>query len=53
MVRPRWHDAVLVAAIVALLVVGVWSLWGDEVRSVLHLGPGSADAVAPIAQGQT
>jgi len=53
MVRPRWHDAVLVAAIVALLVAGVWSLWWDEVRSVLHLGPGSADAVAPIAQGQT
>jgi hypothetical protein len=53
MSRPRWHDAVLVAAIVGLLVAGIWSLWGDEVRSVLHLGPGSADAVAPIAQDQT
>jgi hypothetical protein len=53
MVRPRWHDAVLVVAIVGLLVAGIWSLWWDEVRSVLHLGPGSADVVAPIAQGQT
>jgi len=53
MVRPRWHDALIVSAIVGLLVVGVWSLWWDDVRSVLRLGPGSADVPAPIAQGQT
>jgi hypothetical protein len=53
MVRPRWHDAVLVAAVLGLLVVGVWSLWWDDVRVILHLGPGSADAPAPVARGQT
>ena len=61
MVRPRWHDALLVvavlgllvAAVVGLLVAGVWSLWWDDVRSILRLGPGSGDAAPPIAQGQT
>jgi hypothetical protein len=53
MVRPRWHDAVIVSAIIALLAAGVWSLWWEDVRSVLHLDPGSAEAPAPLAQGQT
>ncbi|NVB79314.1 MAG: hypothetical protein HOV81_13040 [Kofleriaceae bacterium] len=39
MVRPRWHDALIVSAIVALLAVGVWALWWDDVRGLLHLGP--------------
>jgi hypothetical protein len=29
----------IVSAIVALLAVGVWALWWDDVRGVLHLGP--------------
>jgi hypothetical protein len=41
MVRPRWHDALIVSAIVALFAVGVWALWWDDVRVLLHLGPGS------------
>jgi hypothetical protein len=49
MVRPRWHDAVIVSAIVALLVVGVWSLWGDDVRSLLGRDAGSEAPAAPIA----
>jgi hypothetical protein len=55
MVRPRWHDALLVAAVLGLLFAGVWSLWWDDVRAVLHLGPagGSSDATAPVVQGQT
>lgn len=53
MVRPRWHDALLISAILGILVIGIWSLWWDDVRSILHLGPGSADPAAPIAQGQT
>ena len=53
MVRPRWHDALLIAAIMGLLAAGVWALWWDDVRSILHLGPGSAEVAAPIAQGQT
>ena len=59
MVRPRWHDAVIVSAIAGLLAVGVWSLWGDDVRSALHLAPseptdaapGHGPAGAPIAAG--
>ena len=55
MVRPRWHDALLIAAVLGLLLAGVWSLWWDDVRSALHLGPagGAPDATAPVAQGQT
>jgi hypothetical protein len=57
MVRPRWHDALLISAIAGLLVIGIWSLWWDDVRAALQLGPGSADApgelAAPIARGQT
>jgi len=58
MVRPRWHDALLVAAVLGFLIAGVWSLWWDDVRSALHLGPAGGSAstpsgAAPIAQGQT
>jgi hypothetical protein len=55
MSRPRWHDALLVVAITGILAIGVWSLWWDDVRSALHLGPAgdSDDVAAPIAQGQT
>jgi hypothetical protein len=44
MLRPRWHDALIVSAIVALLAVGIWALWWDDVRDLLHLGPGSGSA---------
>ena len=58
MVRPRWHDALLIAAVLGLLLAGVWSLWWDDVRSALHLGPpGRASdttaPAAPAAPGQT
>jgi len=50
MVRPRWHDALIVSAIVGLLAVGIWALWWDDVRALLHLGPGSGSSVeAPAA----
>lgn len=53
--RPRWHDVLIVASIVALLGVGVWALWWDDVRRVLHPGAGSGSAVdkAPSAIPQT
>jgi hypothetical protein len=51
MVRPRWHDALITAAIVALFAVGVWSLWWDDVRAVLHLGPGAVDAPSTAGPG--
>jgi hypothetical protein len=50
MVRPRWHDAVIVSGIVALLAVGVWSLWWDDVRSLWDPAP---DTVSPAAAPQT
>ena len=54
MVRPRWHDALIVAAIAGVLVLGVWALWWDDVRELLHLGPGSAaEGPSPIATGGT
>ena len=56
MVRPRWHDALIISAIVVLVLVGVWALWWDDVRSALHLdhGKGSAVEPAPAANsGQT
>ena len=57
MTRPRWHDVLIIVAIAGLVVVGVWALWWDDVRSLLHLGPGSGSGsgsgVAPIAAGHT
>ena len=56
MVRPRWHDALIVSAIIGLLVVGIWALWWDDVRALL--GPdrpqdGSAVDTPVTANPQT
>ena len=52
--RPRWHDAVIVAAIVGVLAVGVWALWWDDVREALGWSkPDEAVEPAPAAGGQT
>jgi len=55
MVRPRWHDALLVAGILAIILVGVWALWWDDVRRVLHLGPSQGSQVdpAPVSSDRT
>lgn len=53
MLRPRWHDALIVVAIAGLLGAGVWSLWWDDVRAALHLGPGSANDASSTTQAQT
>ncbi len=53
MVRPRWHDALIVTALVGLLALGVWALWWDDVRSFLSLGPENPEENAPVAPGQT
>ncbi len=47
MVRPRWHDALIVLAIVALVAIGVWALWWEDVRGLLHLGPGEGSSAVP------
>ena len=49
MVRPRWHDALIVSAIVGLLLVGVWALWWDDVRGWFGWEPKEeAPATAPV-----
>jgi len=56
MVRPRWHDAVIISAIAALFVVGLCALWWEDVRDLLHFGPGSGSAPtepAPPPNNQT
>jgi len=54
MVRPRWHDALIVAGIVGLLAMGVWALWWDDVRVMLKLGPDRAPAPnVPVETGKT
>ena len=54
MVRPRWHDAIIVAAIAGLLATGVWALWWEDVRSLLKLAPEQAPAEGvPAETGKT
>ena len=53
MVRPRWHDALIVSAIVALLAIGVWALWWDDVRDLLHLGPAGGSGAGSAADRPT
>ena len=52
MVRPRWHDVLIVAGLVALLAVGIWALWWDDVRALFDLGP-QPEENAPVRPGQT
>jgi hypothetical protein len=47
MVRPRWHDVLIVVAIVAIGLVGVWALWWDDVRAAWDRGAGSGSQVEP------
>lgn len=51
MTRPRWHDALIVAGIVALLAVGVWALWWGDVRRALNLDSPAPSGPAPVAPG--
>ena len=37
MVRPRWHDALIIGAIVTVFSVGVWALWWGDVRGWFRL----------------
>jgi len=47
--RPRWHDVVIVSALIALVATGVWALWWDDVRGFLHLAPTSGSAAPPTS----
>jgi hypothetical protein len=37
-----------VAAIAAVLAVGIWALWWDDVRSALGLKPGATDGSGQV-----
>lgn len=52
MVRPRWHDALIIGGIVALLAIGVWALWWEDVRAFFKIGPDTEEK-APVRPGQT
>ncbi|MBV8758231.1 MAG: phospholipid carrier-dependent glycosyltransferase [Deltaproteobacteria bacterium] len=45
MVRSKWVDTLLVGGVVALLALGIWALWWDDVRQLLHLGPSDQTVV--------
>jgi hypothetical protein len=53
MVRPRWHDALIIVALVGVLVVGVCALWWDDVLGILGItsGSGSGDTPPPVVPG--
>jgi hypothetical protein len=55
MVRPRWHDALIIVGIVGVLLVGVWALWWADVRVALGWdeGSGAVQDPAPVSSGQT
>jgi hypothetical protein len=47
--RPRWHDVLIVSALIALAAAGVWAIWWDDVRAALHLGPAKGSAGEPTS----
>jgi len=53
MTRPRFHDVIIVVSLVALLGLGVWALWWDDVRGFLNLGPANSEENVPVQPGQT
>jgi len=36
MVRPRWPDLVLALGFLAVVLTGVWALWGEDLRQWLY-----------------
>jgi hypothetical protein len=48
MVRPRWHDVVIVVAIVGVALAGAWALWWDDVRGAVRGKP-----AIPAGRGDT
>lgn len=50
MTRPRWHDVLIVVAIVVIASAGAWALWWDDVRGTK---PDDKGAPPPITQPQT
>ena len=54
MVRPRWHDALIVGRRSSRCPRGrVWALWWDDVRHLWHLGPPKRPPVESSRHPQT
>ena len=51
--RPRWHDVILVLGMLALLGVGVWALWGDDVKSWFAPSKPAPEGATPAGTGVT
>ncbi len=49
--RPRWHDWLIVASIIALAAIGVWTLWGDDLRQLFRPEPAAVEATAASPTG--
>jgi hypothetical protein len=52
MVRPRWHDALIVVAVLAVVATGIWALWWEDVRGWWRPEAPAVDPAIPAA-GQT
>ena len=53
MVRPRWHDALIIIATVVVLSFGAAALWWGDMWGYLGSdGSGSEQAPAPVAPGK-
>lgn len=51
MVRPRWHDVVVVVAILGVLVVGMWVFRHDVLGFFGITGGSAATGPAPVIPG--
>ncbi|MBK7538588.1 MAG: hypothetical protein IPI49_25105 [Myxococcales bacterium] len=40
--RPRWHDVLIVLAILGVGLAGVWALWGKELERALWPPPATS-----------
>jgi hypothetical protein len=47
MVRPRWHDAVIVLALLALTAVGIAAIWGDSIAELFGSEPAAEQSTEP------
>jgi hypothetical protein len=54
MVRPRWHDALIITSIIAVLSFGAAAIWWNDVWAFLRSGDGSGTerGTTPVQPGK-